>query len=408
VLAAPLVTDQGVSILVGPPDHTGTSVFLLASFLLIDRAPARRFTPPLLAVVLCAGELGDATVFYIAVPAILLVCAYRMAAARRIRSADGAMAVAAVVSLPLEYLIHALMQHLGGYVMVQPKNAIVPPSEWPAHLVITFRAVRTLFGAFGATVVPAQTPLSGAADVFGLACLLAAAFGFVKAVSRRTAAPRAEQLACAAIVVNLAAYTVSTLPSTYSSREVVAVLPLGAVLAARACVPSRIASAERARAAVAAATFLAAAPLAVAAVTLPPSAPPAAPLAAWLQAHRLTYGIGGYWDSSAVTLESHDQVQVRAVTSVTPQAGKPGVAQGLWWGPGRLAPFYWETKADWYDPSAHDATFVIANGQVPDSAPLSSRPATYQVAGREIMVYRTNLLRRLGPPLLTGPLGNGL
>ena len=49
VLAAPIVTQQGVSILLAVPDHIGTSAFLLGSFLLIDRAPGRRFTPPLLA-----------------------------------------------------------------------------------------------------------------------------------------------------------------------------------------------------------------------------------------------------------------------------------------------------------------------------------------------------------------------
>jgi len=417
VLAAPVVTDQGVSILLAAPNHTGTSVFLLASFLLIDRAPGWRFTPLLLGAILCVGELGDATVAYIAVPAVLVVCAYRMAAARKIRSADGKMAVATVVSIPLEYLIHALMLHLGGYVMVQPKTSIVPPSQWPSHLVVTFRAVRTLFGAFGATVVPAHSALSGAADLFGAACLLAAAFGLLKGLWRWTAASPGEQLACAAVVINLVAYMVSTLPSTYSSREVVAVLPLGAALAARACVPRRIAGVERAGIAVAATAAAAVVPLAAALLTLPPAPAPAAPLAVWLRAHGLTYGIGGYWDSSSVTLQSRDQVQVRAVVSVTAEAGKPGVPPALWWGLGRLAPFYWETKADWYNPSAHDARFVIANGTYPDSAPLSSAEvehafgppaATYQVAGREIMVYRTNLLKRLAPPVLPGPLGNGL
>ncbi len=56
VLAAPNITDQGASILLGAPDHIGTSVFLLVSFLLIDRAPGRRFTPPLLAAILVAAR----------------------------------------------------------------------------------------------------------------------------------------------------------------------------------------------------------------------------------------------------------------------------------------------------------------------------------------------------------------
>ena len=93
VLAAPIVTQQGVSILLAAPDHIGASVFLLGSFLIIERAPARRFTPPLLAVILCAGQLGDATVLYVAVPAILLVSAYRILAVRRIRTGDTAIAL---------------------------------------------------------------------------------------------------------------------------------------------------------------------------------------------------------------------------------------------------------------------------------------------------------------------------
>ena len=70
-----------------------------------------------------------------------------------------------------------------------------------------------------------------------------------------------------------------------------------------------------------------------------------------------------------------------------------------------IAAYDWETKADWYDASRHHATFVIANGHYPDSASLPAadvvwyfgRPAaTYRVAGREILIYRTNLLERLG------------
>ena len=40
VLAAPLFTASSVGLLLEEPDHIGTSAFLLASFLLIDRAPA--------------------------------------------------------------------------------------------------------------------------------------------------------------------------------------------------------------------------------------------------------------------------------------------------------------------------------------------------------------------------------
>jgi hypothetical protein len=393
VLAAPIVTQQGVSILLAAPDHIGTSVFLLGSFLIIDRAPARRFTPPLLAVILCAGQLGDATVLAVAVPAVVLVSAYRILAARKIRTGDTAIAVAAAASVPLASLTRAVMVHFGAYSQVPARTAISPIAQWAEHLVLTWRAIRTLFGAFGATVVDAHAPLSGVAAGFGLACLLAAAFGFAKVAATWRSASRGEQLLCVAIVVNLAAYVASTLPSTFSSREIASVLPCGAVLAARACVPSRIVGARRARAGLAAAALVALLPLAAAA-TLPPVTPPAVPLAAWLKARGLSYGIAGYWDASAVTLQSGNQVQVRAVVRY------PDRIAGFY-----ITGYYWETKADWYVASRHDATFVIANGHYPTAPVLTAadveryfgRPAAaYQVAGREILIYRTNLLERLG------------
>jgi hypothetical protein len=395
VLAAPLATQQGVSILVELPDHIGTSAYLLGSFLLIDRAVGRRFTPPLLAVILCAGQLGDAAVLYVAVPVILLVCAYRMVAARKIRTDDTAIAAAAAVSVPLEWLTRAVMLHFGGYAMVSPRTALSPIGQWPQHAVLAWQNIRTLFGAFGATVVAgAHAPLAGVASVFGLACLLAAAFGFARVVGTWTTASRAEQLVCVAIVVNLAIYVVSVMPSIDSSREIAAVLPCGAVLAARACVPGRIVGPARARVALTAAALAALLPLAAGAA-LPPVTPAAVPLAAWLKAHGLTYGIAGYWDASVVTLQSGNQVQVRAVVKSRK----------------RIAAFYWESSPGWYDASRHDATFMITD---PNPGPHSltsavvernfGRPAAiYRVAGREILVYRTNLLGRLAAPVQSGP-----
>jgi hypothetical protein len=390
VLAAPIATQQGASILLAQPNHTGTTVFLLGSFLLIDRAPGRRFTPPLLAVILCAGQLGDATVFYVAVPAIVLVCGYRMLAARKIRTADAAIGLAAAVSVPLELLTHAAMRHFGGYLMVHPRTSLSAAGQWPQHVALTWRAIRTLYGAFGATVVNnVHAPLTVPASVFGLACLLAAAFGFAKVVRAWTTASRAEQLLCVAIVVNLAAYVISDMPANLSSREIVLVLPAGAVLAARALVPASLADARRARVAVASAAVAALLPLA-AGVSLPPVTPVAAPLAAFLRAHGLNYGIAGYWDASVVTVQSGNQVQVR-----------PVVRKGE-----QVAAYYWEARTDWYAASQHDATFVITDPYTGSDALTSAvvqrwfgRPAaSYLVAGRQILVYRTNLLERLAAP----------
>jgi hypothetical protein len=126
VLAAPLLTASAVPLLLEEPDHIRTSAFLLASFLLIDRAPGRRFTAPLLCVILCAGQLSDLTVRYVAVPAVLAVCGYRALAARRLRSADAALVAAAAVSVPLESLIRTAMLHMGAFAIAAPRARLSP------------------------------------------------------------------------------------------------------------------------------------------------------------------------------------------------------------------------------------------------------------------------------------------
>jgi len=388
ILAAPLVMRQGVAVLVEEPDHIGAVAFLLGAYLLIDRAPRRRFTAPLVGVILWIGQVGDDTVLYLAVPAILLVTGYRILAVRKIRASETAIAVAAAASVPLSMLTRAVMQHFGAYATVPAPTRISPVGQWPQHLVVTLHAMLTLFGV----QAPARaTALSAAAEVFGLACLMAAVFGFAKVVFRWRSAGWAEQLLCVTILVNLATYVVSTLPNMHTSREIAAVLPCGAVLAARALVPGRIGSPPHARAVVTVAALAAVLPLAAAAAR-PPAVPPSVPLAAWLRAHGLRYGIAGYWDASPVTLESRGQVQVRAVTRKA----------------GAYHAYNWETNLGWYSPSRYDATFVIADP--PHAWPTEDYTAAqfehyfghpvaiHRVAGRKILIYRANLLDRVGPP----------
>jgi hypothetical protein len=391
VTGSPLLTRSGVSFLVEEPDHTGTSAIMLVSFLLIDRAPGRRLTPPLLCAILCAGQIGDATVRYVAVPAVLLVSAYRALAVRKIRTADTANMLAAAASVPLTILIRAAMKHFGAFAMVPPSTRISPAGQWPHHAALTLMNIRTLFGAVAAP--KAVLGLAGA--IFGLICLLAALYGLGRVIWTWRTASRSEQLLCVAIVLMTAAYVVSTLPKPTNAYEIVALLPFGAVLGARACVPARIAGASRGRVAIATAALAALLPL-TAAVTLPAASPTALPVAAWLKAHDLTYGIAGYWDASAVTVQSGNQVQVRAVELPND----------------KIIPFDWETKPSWYDPSQHDATFVIgytsnAGGNITPAIAERNfgRPAAiYQVAGRVILIYRKNLLTEIprDQPLPTG------
>ena len=119
-----------------------------------------------------------------------------------------------------------------------------------------------------------------------------------------------------------------------------------------------------------------------------------APLTAWLEAHGLSYGVAGYWDASVISVQSGDKVRIRAIDlhRTTSAAG---------W---KVNEPYWETNDLWYDPSRYDARFVIADTQGIFSRTALQRffgkpSATYRVANWYVLVYRTNLLRKILPPL---------
>jgi len=381
VLTAMFHVESNVPYLLGAPDHTGTSVFLLVSFLLIDRAPARWFTPPLLCAILCAGGIGDATIRYVAVPAVVLVCGYRAVAAWKVRTGDAACALAAAASAPLASVVRAVMRHFGAYQMAAPKTAISAPWQWPHNAALAWHAVGVLFGVeVGAS---SSSLARDAGYILGLACLLAAAAGFARVAMTWRTASRAEQLLCAAIVINISAYVISTMPEFSYPYEIAAVLPCGAVLAARAFVPGHIGSTLWDGMAVGLVAIGALLPL-TAAAAQPAAAVPIAPLSAWLKAHGLTYGLAGYWDSSAVTLQSGNQVQVRAVAMYGSQVFR----------------YDWETNTLWFDASRHDATFVITDlagsGLSPSAESYFGRPVKIEhVAHWAILIYQKNLLKQV-------------
>ena len=315
MLAIPLLVLANVRIALGPPDHMGTPVFLLVSFLLIDRAPGKRYTAPLVCAILCAGQLDHPTVRFVAVPAIVGVCAYRVLAARKIRTADAVIALAAIVSVPLETLVRAAMRHFGSFLMVAPPTRLAPLSQWPHNATLTLHAVRQLFGA----VVAPGNPLGVAGTVFGSVCLVTALVGLVRVIVTWRSASRAEQFLFAAIVLNIAAYQITTIPRIFSAYEMSA----GAARAARYSprgpwCPRLLPGCDgggswrrwpawrlwcRWR---------------------PPPAWPRPPgtgtrpwsgdtVIPWLEAHHLSYGLASYWNSSSITLQAGNKVAVRTI-----------------------------------------------------------------------------------------------
>jgi len=387
VLAAPALVVSDFWITLGFPDHTGTIVFLLVACLLIDRAFNVRYSAPLLCAVLVAGQIGDVTVRYVTVPAVIVVCAYRVLAARKLRTRDAANLVAAAVSLPLATGVRALMLHLGAYQMDPPQTRIAPYSQWGQNAAYTWHSLRMLFG----TVAEPNTGSAGRTAIFGFACLAVATAGGGRVLWRWRRARRAEQLLLVAIVINIVVYLISTVPTPETPHDIVGVLAAGAILGARALVPDRLRGRRTALAAVSAAVIAALLPLSLTA-TRATQVPPLAGLTAWLKAHGLRYGLGGYWNGSAVTLQSGDQVRVRSVVVIG----------------GQITPDPWENNTAFFDPSQHYANFVVFHVADTDLGAnmegLFGKPVSASRVGNfDVLIYDWNVLQVVRPPVLNSP-----
>ena len=433
----------GVFVLIFSVGHIGTAAPVMLAWLVLDRwrppagpgarAPRRRWLrPAIVGGLLAWALLSDPLVLVIGVCPVLVVSALRVVpdlasgirnggglhaighaiAGRRLEASLGAAAV-------LAYLVAqggGLLLHLaGGYTQQAVPFALDPVGTWYGHARIVAHGLLEMFGAFflpgdainylGPGNYVAAPPLSGLAEavaVTRLGCVALAAWGACATARRffRRDADLVSQLLLVGVAANLAAYIPSSLAdhTALNAREFAPVLPLAAVLAARA-LGDRLG--ERATGNRALAASLAAllgwycAGLAHQAAA--PAAPdPFARLEAFLTRHHLTEGIGGYWDSSVITVDTGGAVTIRAVTQ------------------GCLQPYAWESKPAWYDPAARSASFVLesrgpgyfsqwraspaALRQLAPLLPAAGGAALDPGGGYTVHAYQGNLLAQL--PLL--------
>ena len=120
-------------------------------------------------------------------------------------------------------------------------------------------------------------------------------------------------------------------------------------------------------------------------------------LADWLVAHKLTSGIGGYWDANITSLDSGGAVRIAPVVD--------GGSYG----------YLWVAKQAWFDPKVSSANFIIAHMQrlgagyeyVGTAIDWYGKPAENYYFGKTVvMVYNRNLLRSVIEPVpsqLNGP-----
>jgi hypothetical protein len=397
-MAIMLAPQPGVGVFVADfsVGHIGTSVPVMVTWLILDRAPRRWWLPAVVALLLAWAEIADPLVLVVAIMPLLAVCLVRVATAlayalhggagesggeeeprraARLRGALSArwlevsLAVAGGVGYVIAWAAGRELQRVG-YQQNPVPFQLQHPGRWFMQARIVVHGVLEIFGAY---FVPGnQEPKAGApipnpgvldqviafSHLVGVALAVWGVCAIVRRFFRRDA-DFVSQLLLAGIIANLAAYIMSTLGdhSALNVREVAPVLPFAAVLAARMLGDRLLGFARggpllrvtargrqfglRATAA-ALAALMAFWVFGLARQASAPAAPPPfASLVAHLETQHLTYGVSGYWNASVITVESGGKVTIRAVS------------------PSCLQPYQWETKTEWYDPGKHDATFVL-------------------------------------------------
>jgi hypothetical protein len=405
IMVAPQLS--ATQILLLAPDHTGTAVPVLVTWLIIDRVPpgrwqAAQWLVPLAVLVLLTWTMvADSIVLITCIAPLVLVCLLRAGPGLVRREEWSAsrwyelsLAGAAAVAGGLGSVAPRIIAALGGYrqAPVEMETAVgaLRHQVW-----VTLQGLLELFGANVFDARPAIETVLVWLHLVGVV-LVICAVGLALGRLFRPGELLIPVFAVA-IVVNVAAYMLSLRAvDIMGAREIAAVLPLGAVLAGRILAEPLL---RLVRAPGGAGRWLLPAFGVVAAGYLgtlaysaaQPSVPPTSqPLAGWLVAHGLTDGLAGYWQADSTTLASGGRVQVSGVT-MAPD--------------GELVPYEWETDDADYNPSLHDANFVVADGPAAlpgaQSAALRTfgRPERiYSYDGYTIMVWDTNLLPRLGRP----------
>jgi hypothetical protein len=399
IVSAPQI-GAGVFILVFQPDHIGTSVPLMLTWLVLDRAPRKWYVPPIIAVMLAWGAIADALILIIAVGPLAVVSAvraYQVLVQRREGWRNGwydvSLLVAAAAGLEISRIVIKAISAHGGYTVLPVQSGVAPVTDMSAHLWLLVQSLSGIYGAdlFGMTSIG----LDGAIAVLHLIGLALAAWGLWLVIRRFfSCEDRIAQLLTVGILVNLVAYMLSTTPTTYwSAREVSPVLPMGAALAGR-MLGARLMKARLVPAlSLALACYLAALGYSVTKPGLPAVTQN---LADWLGQHNLTYGLSSYGIANTTTLASGETVNVRPVSwENTEVAGGP-----------------YEFDKSWYDPNQHYANFVILIQPPLPIDPIAlwevkasfGKPAhIYYFSRYTIMVFNKNLLTDLVPSLPPPP-----
>jgi hypothetical protein len=436
VMVAPQLGD-GVHVLLAQPDHVGTQVLILGTFLFIERAPRRWYSPAVIWALLTVAVVADKITIVDAIVPLAFVGLLHAVWTRRPSGHrfELSLVLAAGAAAATAQPLLTLISRAGGFTLLPVQTALTRPGGVPGHLSLAWHGILSLFSADVTTAAPGPQAVLACLHAPGIA-LAVAAFAVVAwhVPSQRDFVG---DVLAVGIVVNLAGFVASVIPATsFDTREIAALLPFGAVLAGRVF-GSRLAPAgpapgarppgarppgarpprfRRARVRPAVAALAVAGGCQLAALgygaAQPAVADPEQALAGWLAGHGLTSGLGTFTDGNLTTLDSGGAVRLRAVAWFPPARPRrpgphpPGPPAQLPRPGGAVARLY-QSSASWYDPGPRSANFVVsgtADGTadlIPraDILALAGPPArTYQFRSFTVMVWDKNLLALLGRP----------
>ena len=339
ILLAPQLGD-GVHLLILQPDHIGTQVPLLVTFLVLDRGPRRWYIPVAIAVMLTWVIISDRVAVFDAAAPLVAVCGLRVLWARIHHGTRLAaqwfellLAAAGIVSFGAAELVVAVIKHVGGYTSLPLPSKLTALSTLPAHAVLSIEGILNLYGADFVGLSPGWALVTALVHLVGVALAVA---GFFLAFRRFFSA----ELIVPVLAVVLACYA--------------AALGYGAVQ--------------------------------------PPVADSEQPVVGWLEAHHLVTGLGTYTEANVITLGSGGRVAIRTVTwwssGAVPRAYE---SEASWYDPRQsYANFVVTNSADGGGASLVPRRDILA---------LAGPPArTYHYKTFTIMVWNHNLLANLGSP----------
>ena len=378
----------GASVMLLSPDHVGSTVPVLAAFLILDRGPRRWYVPVCVAALLAWSLVADRVVLVTGVLPLAAAWWARgyLGAARQPRPGvpqwyQLSLGGAALASVAVAWLVQAALDAAGAY-QLAPLNGLstLPVTQIPGVLYADAEAVLLLFG--GDFLAQPKGLLTGMALVHLAGVSLAGCAVWIGARRWLREPDLVTAALVAAVFINGAAYVVlRSNADAFGANEIAAVLPFSAALAGRLLGTKLARPRPRSLTLLVFACYLACLGYAVA---QPPVPAADQHLADWLAARHLRSGLAAYWQASGTTLASGGHIQVSPVCATK----------------GRFIAEKWESKASWYDPRLREARFLILGEQAAcnNATAAQARSAfgppagSYQVGPYTVLVWRRNLL----------------